>query len=162
MGMAVGDPRGGVTADINVTPMIDVMLVLLVIFMIVTPLISAGFQLKMPHGKNLESRPEETKDVILGIDKDGNFYLDPGDGKGKISPIKTAGMSRRDAAWELEKRLRDVYQTRIIDRILYFKADAALQYGVIEDALEIARRSGVRVLGAVTEQERGAFFGSKR
>jgi len=64
-----------VMGDINVTPMVDVMLVLLVIFMIVTPLITAGFQAQLPEGEHLKSRPEEETRVVLGIDQDGNYFL---------------------------------------------------------------------------------------
>jgi biopolymer transport protein ExbD/biopolymer transport protein TolR len=67
--------RAKVNADINVTPMIDVMLVLLIIFMIVTPLIAAGFQATLPKGNNLDPSPEEETDVILGIDRNGKYFL---------------------------------------------------------------------------------------
>ena len=67
--------KEAVKADINVTPMIDVMLVLLIIFMIVTPLIAAGFKAVMPKGKNLDPRPEGSGEVVLGIDAAGNYFL---------------------------------------------------------------------------------------
>ena len=66
---------GAVKADINVTPMIDVMLVLLIIFMIVTPLIAAGFKATLPKGKNLDPRPEGDNEVVLGIDEYGRYFL---------------------------------------------------------------------------------------
>ena len=66
---------GSVKADINVTPMIDVMLVLLIIFMIVTPLIAAGFKATLPKGKNLDPRPEGENEVVLGIDQAGRYFL---------------------------------------------------------------------------------------
>ena len=66
---------GAVKADINVTPMIDVMLVLLIIFMIVTPLIAAGFKATLPKGKNLDPRPEGDNEVVLGIDEAGRYFL---------------------------------------------------------------------------------------
>jgi biopolymer transport protein ExbD len=65
-----------VAADINVTPMIDVMLVLLIIFMIVTPAITAGFQATLPRAKNPDSREEAEGEIRLGIDREGKFYLD--------------------------------------------------------------------------------------
>src|SRR5216117_875409 len=77
--MAIGGGKkaeGAVAANINVTPMIDVMLVLLIIFMIVTPAITAGFQASIPRAKNPESKEEGEGKVRLGIDKDGKFYLD--------------------------------------------------------------------------------------
>ncbi len=148
MGMAAGGPKGGVKAQPNVVPMIDIMLVLLIIFMIVTPIISSGFQAQMPQAKNIEARPEEEGDVVLGIDNNGNFFLDPG--TGEISPVK---------ADDLEKFLVDVYGTRL-SKVLYFRADAQLDFQRVEDAIQIARKAGVRLLAAVTEEERGtATFG---
>ena len=68
MAISTGDAgKSAVTSDINVTPMIDVMLVLLIIFMIVTPLIAAGFKATLPKGANLDARPEGDNEVILGI-----------------------------------------------------------------------------------------------
>lgn len=141
--------KGKVNADINVTPMIDVMLVLLIIFMIVTPIISTGFQAQMPQGKNLEKRPEEDGDVVLGVDKNGNFFLDPG--TGKISPI---------AKDRLESFLTDVYAKRATNKVLYFRADAGLEFGKVAEAIEMVRRAGVRVLAAITEESRKLTFGS--
>ena len=85
--MAISTGGGGdeVNAEINVTPMIDVMLVLLIIFMIVTPLVSAGFSAQMPEGRNRERAAEDSGDIVLGISQQGRYYLDPGDGK--ISPV---------------------------------------------------------------------------
>jgi len=133
--ISTGSGRDKVNANINVTPMIDVMLVLLIIFMIVTPLIAAGFQATLPKGKNLDPSPEKDTDVILGIDKNGKYFLD-------TKPV--------DAA-VLEDYLRSVYAARTEDKILYFKADVNLKYGQVQDAVEMARRAGVRVMAAITE-----------
>ncbi|HEY3011250.1 MAG TPA: biopolymer transporter ExbD, partial [Gemmatimonadales bacterium] len=76
--MAISTGSAGpsaVKADINVTPMIDVMLVLLIIFMIVTPLIAAGFKATLPKGKNLDPRPEGDNEIVLGIDQAGRYFL---------------------------------------------------------------------------------------
>lgn len=149
MGMSVGGGGDSVKSEPNVVPMIDIMLVLLIIFMIVTPVITAGFQAQMPQAKNIERDPEETGDIILGIDADGNYYLDPG--TGTISPVSPG---------RLQDVLNQLYQNRTKDRILYFKAHNGLEYGTIEDAMEIARKAGVRVLAAITEQRReGGLFG---
>jgi biopolymer transport protein ExbD len=145
--------------------MIDVMLVLLIIFMIVTPIISAGFQAQMPLAKNIESRPEEANDIVLGIDRNGRYFLDPAKlPNGEIRPGEIGPVCREpgcDQRRELEQRLVDIYSTRTIDRILYFKADQNLAFGTIEEALNIARRAGVRVLAAVSDTKvEGGFFGS--
>ncbi len=145
MAISTGSGRGKVNADINVTPMIDVMLVLLIIFMIVTPLIAAGFQATLPKGKNLDPSPEEETDVILGIDMHGKFFLD-------TKPVDEA---------VLEDYLRTVYAARTEDKILYFKADNNLKYSRVQDAVELARRAGVRVLAAITEPENTGLLQKK-
>ena len=125
----------------NVVPMIDIMLVLLIIFMIVTPLIAAGFQATMPRGRNLDPRPEESNEVILGIDASGRYFLDTR----AIDPAI------------LEDHLRSVYAARTEDKILYFKADQNLPYGKIQEAVVIARQAWVRVIAAITEKNASLF-----
>ena len=146
MAISTGN-QGGVTSvksDINVTPMIDVMLVLLIIFMIVTPLIAAGFKATLPKGKNLDPRPEGENEVVLGIDQSGNYFLD-----GRPLPNGT-----------LEDQLRSRFANRTEDKILYFKADNQLKYAKVQEAVETARRAGVRVLAAITEPNKTAMFGA--
>jgi biopolymer transport protein ExbD len=143
--ISTGSSGGGITSvksDINVTPMIDVMLVLLIIFMIVTPLIAAGFKATLPKGKNLDPRPEGDNEVILGIDEYGKYFLN--------------GRSIGDAA--LQDQLRSIYTARTEDKILYFKADNKLRYAKIQEAVEIARQSGVRVMAAITEPVTTGLF----
>ena len=149
MSTPVGN-MGSVKAEPNVVPMIDVMLVLLIIFMIVTPIISAGFSAKMPQARNIESAEEDDGDVVLGIDNEGTFYLDPG--TGTITPIRAVGDSA--AADRLSAALTFVYSNRTKDAILYFRADRLLEFAHVEDAMDIARKAGVRVLAAVTEESR--------
>jgi biopolymer transport protein TolR len=131
-----------VKSDINVTPMIDVMLVLLIIFMIVTPLIAAGFKATLPKGKNLDPRPEGQNEVVLGIDEFGRYFLN-----GRPLPEGT-----------LEDQLRGIFQARTEDKILYFKADNKLKYSKIDEAVETARRAGVRVMAAITEPKGSGLF----
>ena len=143
--MAISTGSAGssaVKADINVTPMIDVMLVLLIIFMIVTPLIAAGFKATLPKGKNLDPRPEGDNEVVLGIDEFGRYFLN-----GRPLPEGT-----------LEDQLRGIFQARTEDKILYFKADHGLKYQKIQEAVETARRSGVRVMAAITEPKSSGLF----
>jgi biopolymer transport protein ExbD len=151
MGMAI-DAGEGPKHEPNVVPMIDIMLVLLIIFMIVTPVITAGFQAQMPQGKNITGREEQEGDVTLGVDKDGHYFLDPG--TGKIAPvcgIKSTGCVERDMLLE---DLTRVYANRATDKILYFKADQNLEYSKVEGAIQIARKAGVRVMAAITEEKR--------
>jgi biopolymer transport protein TolR len=135
-----------VKADINVTPMIDVMLVLLIIFMIVTPLIAAGFKATLPKGKNLDPRPEGDNEVVLGIDQSGHYFLN--------------GRALPDGA--LEDQLRSQFVNRTEDKILYFKADNQLKYSKVQDAVETARRAGVRVMAAITEPNKTVMFGEDK
>ena len=136
--------KGRVNATINVTPMIDVMLVLLIIFMIVTPLIAAGFHATMPKGNHLDKDAEKDNEVILGIDDQGNYFLN----------------GRSIALDQLEPQLQSIYAARTEDKVLYFKADVTVKYAKIQEAVEVARRSGVRVLAAVTEQQGGMLGGA--
>jgi len=151
--MAMGGAKkteGVVAANINVTPMIDVMLVLLIIFMIVTPAITAGFQATLPRAKNPDSREESDDEIRLGIDRDGKFYLDITGTNGKYTG------PRYITDEDLPTQLMNLYATRSIDKILYLKADEGIDYGRVQTALEIARKAGVRVVAAIAEQERSA------
>jgi len=135
-----------VKSEPNVVPMIDVMLVLLIIFMIVTPLIAAGFKATLPKGKNLDPRPEGDNEVVLGIDQAGRFFLN----------------QRPIADGALEDQLRSIFAARTEDKILYFKADNQLKYGKVQEAVETARRAGVRVMAAISEPKSTGIFASKK
>ena len=135
MGMSVGG-GGSVKAEPNVVPMIDIMLVLLIIFMLVIPAVSAGFQAIPPQGQNLKPHPEEDTDQVLGIDADGQYYLNR-------VPIPNA---------ELGARLNEIFGSREEDFLLYVKAHKDLEYSKILDALDIAAKNKVRVAGMITDQ----------
>ena len=138
--MAMSSTSGvGVKAEPNVTPMIDVMLVLLIIFMIVVPALNAGFQATPPKGMNLKAHPEEKEDQVLGIDVKGRYYLNK-------KPIKNE---------DLPVMLKQIYDARTEDKILFLKADQSLDYGKVLDALDIAAKNGVRVTGMITDQVPG-------
>ncbi|MBK5187268.1 MAG: biopolymer transporter ExbD [Gemmatimonadaceae bacterium] len=139
MAMSTAGAGDGVASSPNVTPMIDVMLVLLIIFMIVTPLINAGFQAEPPIGINLKSHPEENEDQVLGIDAGGQYYLNK-------KPIKNE---------TLAAQLKTIFDTRTSDKILYVKADRNLDYSKVLDAIDVAAHNGVRVVGAISDQQPG-------
>jgi biopolymer transport protein TolR len=145
MGMSVGSGSAGVKAEPNVVPMIDVMLVLLIIFMVVTPAITAGFTAVPPEGINLKAHPEEDLDQVLGIDKAGVYYINK-------KPIDLFTEPGANANEKLGNILRAIYDKRTVDKILYIKADKDLEYGKVLDAMDIAARAGVRVVGAVSDQ----------
>ncbi len=154
MGVSVGG-GGPIKSEPNVVPMIDIMLVLLIIFMIVTPIISSGFQAKMPLSKNADTREEEPEDVVLGIDSEGNYYVTDAFAVNESDRqnIKSIGHDL------LEEHLRRIFESRTKDKILYLKADRGLEFGTIQEAMEIARNAGVRVLAAITEQKRDEAAG---
>ena len=138
MAMSTGS-GGSVKAEPNVTPMIDVMLVLLIIFMLVVPAISAGFQAIPPQGTNLKPHPEEERDQVLGIDANGQYFLNK-------APIQNS---------TLGQRLKTIYETREEDKLLYVKAHKDLEYSKVLDALDIASHNGVSVTGMITDQRPG-------
>lgn len=148
MGMSVGGGGSGVKAEPNVVPMIDVMLVLLIIFMVVTPAITAGFTAVPPDGINLKAHPEEDLDQVLGIDATGKYYVNK-------KPIDLFTEPGSDQNEKLGNILKAIYDKRTIDKILYVKAHKDLEYGKVLDAMDIASRAGVRVVGAVSDQRPG-------
>lgn len=139
MSMAVSG-KSDVKAEPNVTPMIDVMLVLLIIFMLVIPAINAGFNAVPPLGQNLKPHPEEDADQVLGIDSEGRYYLNK-------KPIKNE---------DLPTLLKAIYEARTEDKILFLKAHNQLKYEKVIDALDIAAHNGVRVTGMITDQIPGS------
>ena len=130
----------GVKAEPNVTPMIDVMLVLLIIFMVVTPALLAGFNAVPPQGQNLKDHPEDAEnDQVLGIDRDGNYYLNK-------KPISKEA---------IEKEIKRIYDIRTVDKVMYLKADKDLDYSKVVDATDMASKNGVRVVGLISDQKGG-------
>ncbi|MBA2292287.1 MAG: biopolymer transporter ExbD [Gemmatimonadales bacterium] len=119
--------------------MIDVMLVLLIIFMIVTPLVAAGFQATLPVAANTFDSKEEDDEIILGMDVTGSYFLDG-------LPV---------AKDQIEARLQALYANRETDKLIYFKAHSGLKYAQVQEAVEMARRSGARVLVAIMDKRGG-------
>ena len=142
MAMSSGGGAGGIKAEPNVTPMIDVMLVLLIIFMVVTPALLAGFNAEPPQGQNLMDHPEDAEtDQVLGIDRDGNYYLNK-------QPI---------AKTDVEARIKKIYEVRQADKVMYLKADRKLQYQKVVEATDMAAKNGVRVMGLISDQKSGTY-----
>ena len=122
-----------VNADINITPMADVMLVLLIIFMVVTPVLTQ-YEATPPEAVNVVPEPDE--DVItLGIDVEGAFYVE----------------DQHVPANRLQSTLRQIYERRPGDHLLFLRADRGVGYNVVLDAIEAARGAGVRTIGAIIE-----------
>jgi biopolymer transport protein TolR len=141
MAMSAEGGAGSVQATPNVTPMIDVMLVLLIIFMVVTPQLLAGFNADPPKAINLRDHPEDAEnDHVLGIDKDGHYYLD----KKPYAP---------EAVGQL---LNQIYSNPARDdHTLFLRADQNLKYSKVQDAEEMAMKNKVAMLGMVGEQTPG-------
>ena len=135
MGMSTGG-GGSVKAEPNVTPLVDVMLVLLIIFMVIIPTLTSGLNAAPPQGINLKKHPEEDGDVLLGIDRKGVYYLNR-------QPIRNE---------TLEANLKRIFDARTEDKILYVRADKNLEYSKVQDAVETAAKAGVRVTGLISEQ----------
>jgi biopolymer transport protein ExbD len=131
-----------VSSEINVTPMIDVMLVLLIIFMVVTPAL-AGYTAVLPKART--AAPEKEDRVTLGIDANGQYFIEDVPNPG---PIPAA---------QLAQRLREAYSTRSPDdHVLYMKADMGVGYDKVLTAIDAAREAEVSRIGAITELPKGA------
>lgn len=139
MGTSTTSTKSAVQSEPNVTPMIDVMLVLLIIFMVVTPALLAGFNAVPPQGVNLKDHPEDEGDQVLGIDAAGIYYLNK-------KPVQ------KD---DLPQLLKTIFDARTEDKILYVKAHKDIEYSKVIDALDVATKNGVRVVGMISEQRPG-------
>lgn len=127
-----GIGRGTVTSDINVTPMVDVMLVLLIIFMVITPVL-ASYEAVLPEAQHIVPEPDDDV-VTLGIDARGVYHV-AGDA---VSPAQLPGV------------LRAIYAGRPGDHLLFLRADRSVGYDVVLSAIDAARGAGVRTIGAIT------------
>ena len=136
MGMSASVSGSAVKAEPNVTPLVDVMLVLLIIFMVIIPTLTSGLNAEPPQGINLKKHPEEEGDQLLGIDRNGQYYLNR-------NPIRNE---------TLGAQLKQIYDARETDKILYIRADRQLEYSKVLDASDIASKNGVRVVGYISEQ----------
>jgi biopolymer transport protein ExbD/biopolymer transport protein TolR len=125
-------------SDINVTPMVDVMLVLLIIFMVITPMLTKGVTVDMVRTKNpIAMQAADKEDAILiAVTRNGGVYLSPGN-------IKMAPD-------QLPERVRDLLTNRM-DKMCYIKADARARYSAVEEVVDNLRAAGVDQIGLITE-----------
>jgi biopolymer transport protein ExbD/biopolymer transport protein TolR len=141
MGISVRDEGHKVSSNINVTPMVDVMLVLLIIFMVITPMIQNKVSVDMAKVNNPIAMPDADKEdaIVVAITRDGGVFL--GQDKTSIS--------------ELGAQVRD----KIADKpgkTIYIRADARAQYRAVEDAIDAVRTAGVEDVGLLTQKREGS------
>jgi len=134
MAMNLGS-SGGVKSDINVTPLVDVMLVLLIIMMIVAPLLQKGVDVRLPVATNSAEKPETQDQTVLAVTADGRLWLN--------SVLVNSG--------DLRRRVEEVFETKT-NRIIIIKADEDAEYRHIMDAMDELRASGIEDMGLITER----------
>jgi biopolymer transport protein ExbD len=137
--MAIASRRMRVSSDINVTPMVDVMLVLLIIFMVVTPMLQRGVSVDLAKTNNPQQMPDADKEdaLLVAVMRDGKVFF----GTEQIAPDK------------LTQRVKDQLLNRM-DKRVFIKADARARYGAVVDVVDNVRSAGVDQLGLLTEQRR--------
>lgn len=134
MGM-VQNGKNGLISEINVTPFVDVMLVLLIIFMVTAPLMTQGLEVELPQTKTVRTLPKDKDHMVLTIKKDGKLFLDEyGVEPGKLAPHL--------------KRL--VKQER---KFLYLRADRDVPYGVVVEVMGEVKSAGIDKMGVVAEPD---------
>ena len=134
-------------SEINVTPMVDVMLVLLIIFMVITPMLSKGKDVDMVRTKNPIAMQNADKEdaILIAITRDGKIYLSPG--------------NLQTTAADLPLKVKDLLKDRT-DKTSYIKADSRSRYEVVEDVIDNLRASGVDQIGLLTEQDKKKMPGT--
>jgi biopolymer transport protein TolR len=140
MAIAVRNEGTNVNSNINVTPMVDVMLVLLIIFMVITPMLQNKVQIDMAQVTNPENMPDADKDdaIVVAITRDGGVFL----GQNKVALPELGGLVRDKLADKPGKTI-------------YVRADARAQFLAVENAIDAVRTAGVDDVGLLTQKKEG-------
>jgi biopolymer transport protein TolR len=128
---------GGIKSDINVTPLVDVMLVLLIIMMIVAPLLQQGVPVTLPLAANSSEKPETQEQTVVTIDRNRDVYLN-------AVPV---------APSQLQSRIKEVLEDKS-DKIVIIKADEEAPYSAVMDTMDELRAAGIEDMGLITETRR--------
>ena len=139
MGMDLGGAKGGVKSDINVTPLVDVMLVLLIIMMLVAPMLQQGVSVKLPTATNTVDKPEVQGQTVIAIGRDKQFYLN-------AKPVTEQDLGRKVA--ETLENMKA--------KVVLIKADEEVEYSAVMAAMDQLRQAGVEDIGLITERKKGA------
>jgi biopolymer transport protein TolR len=142
MSMDLGGAKGGVKSDINVTPMVDVMLVLLIIMMLIAPMLQQGVDVRLPQAANTVDKPETSGQTVLSITADRRFYVN------SVQVAETEMLSRIQFALE---------ETR--ERIVLIKGDEDAPYGSIMTVMDELRRVGIEDVGLIVDRRLRAGIG---
>jgi biopolymer transport protein ExbD len=137
--MQVGGKKGGPMADINVTPMADIMIVLLIIFMVITPMLQKGVDVKLPQAGNTKERKDEPKSIVVAVKKDSTTYLGTQklDDQNQLQPL-------------VKERLQDLPEGA---RMIYLKADEGLPYSEVMKVMDLCREAGVEEVALISERK---------
>ena len=140
MSMAVGGPGGGPKADINMTPMIDVLLVLIIIFMVITPLTPKGLEALVPQPPppGQQASAADLRTVVIQIDANHKMMINN-------DPVEES---------QLGVRLEEIFKTRA-ERVVFVKADPNLEYRAVATAIDIAHGAQIDKVGLMTKASEG-------
>jgi biopolymer transport protein TolR len=135
MAMSMGS-SGGVKSEINVTPLVDVMLVLLIIMMIVAPMLQKGVDVRLPVAANSGDKPETQEQTVLAIKADKSLWVN--------------GIQVREA--ELRTKIEEALETKK-EKVILIKADEDVEYGAVMGAMDELRLGGIEDMGLITERK---------
>jgi biopolymer transport protein TolR len=137
MAMDLGGAKGGVKSDINVTPLVDVMLVLLIIMMIVTPMLNQGVAVRLPTATNTTDKPQSDQQTVLAIAANKSMYLN-------AKPVQEG---------ELATKINELLETKK-EKNVVIKADEEVEYGAVMAAMDQLRQAGLEDIGLITERRK--------